>query len=569
LPDGEVLVLRPGDPDVAPASLNPLEPEPGFPLQTHIDLVRALFLAAFEAQEPFPQVLGYALTRSYEQFGWDLALGESRVPGVVPAYPGLAVLQRTASQVVEDIGYGQQVTSDVRGFIDVRIGSLRLGTPGRFFEGGHPLDTADLLARNVVLELEDIGNDQDKAFFIGAVLIRLVEHLRVRYGRSGGPVPLRHVTVVEEAHRLLKRTLPGSPAAHAVELFAGLLAEIRAYGEGLVIAEQIPAKILTDVIKNTAVKIVHRLPALDDRTAVGATMNLDGAQSAYVVTLPPGEAAVFADGMDRPMLVRMALGEDRESADQARPGVGLERTRSAACAPDCRQRPCTLRELTVAARLADDARLTLWIELLTVAHIVGEPEPEPDPAWLEEVRDRSAGDRLDCAIGQRAQAAVDARYVALVDVYQPESLAAHVAGRARQVLAGEGRPCDGTEVQWQAGRFRWVDVVRALQTDDGGPDGPHPLTESWRRRGLTLPGRTRADQLAALRRRPEQWRPSPAVAGTADRPAIEEAVGRLSNQSDPAEQMEEAIEYLYTATDWPVLRLVRTPERREAETTHG
>ena len=82
-------------------------------------------------------------------------------------------------------------------------------------------------------------------------------------------------------------------------MFAGLLAEIRAYGEGLVIAEQIPARLVPDVIKNTAVKITHRLPAADDRDAVGATMNATPAQSRYLVTLAPGEAAVFCrrDGL--------------------------------------------------------------------------------------------------------------------------------------------------------------------------------------------------------------------------------------------------------------------------------
>ncbi|NUT91753.1 MAG: ATP-binding protein, partial [Saccharothrix sp.] len=248
---GPVTVIRPGAPDAVPVGLNPLEPAPGFPIQTHIDLVRALFLAAFEAEEPFPQVLSHALTRCYTDLGWDPVVGEPRRPGVTPRFPTLNDLQRTALEVVAGIGYGREITDNVRGFIDVRLGSLRLGTPGRFFAGGHPLDVADLLRHNVVLEIEDVGNDQDKAFFIGAVLIRLHEHLRVRH-RSDPTVGLRHVTVIEEAHRLLKNVLPGSPAAHAVELFTALLAEIRAYGEGIVIAEQIPAKIVPDVVKNTA-----------------------------------------------------------------------------------------------------------------------------------------------------------------------------------------------------------------------------------------------------------------------------------------------------------------------------
>src|SRR5690606_30069778 len=120
-----------------------------FPLQTHADLVRALFLAAFDADEPFPQVLAAALTRCYERLGWDLALGEPTAPGTSPRYPPLADLQATAEQVVSDIGYGQEITDNVRGFIRVRLASLRLGTTGRFFEGGHPIDFDALLARKI------------------------------------------------------------------------------------------------------------------------------------------------------------------------------------------------------------------------------------------------------------------------------------------------------------------------------------------------------------------------------------------------------------------------------------
>ena len=131
--------------------------------------------------------------------------------------------------------------------------------------------------------------------------------------------------MIEEAHRLLRRAGSadgpggGGAAGHAVEMFAGLLAEIRAYGEGLIIAEQIPARLVPDVIKNTAVKIVHRLPAADDREAVGATMNATPSQSRYLVTLPPGQAAVFSDGMDFPVLVQVKDGT-RARAATARPG---------------------------------------------------------------------------------------------------------------------------------------------------------------------------------------------------------------------------------------------------------
>ncbi|WP_194927275.1 ATP-binding protein, partial [Catenulispora pinisilvae] len=502
-----VLVVRPGEPSDAPGCLNPLQPAPGFPLQTHIDLVKDLFLASFEAVEPFPQVLAHALNRCYREAGWDVALGEPADPSIVPRYPNLADLQRTALQVVEEIGYGREITDNVRGFIDVRIGSLRLGTPGRFFDGGHLLDIEDLLERNVVLELEDIGADQDKAFVIGAVLIRISEHLRAR--AAAGPVRLRHVTVIEEAHRLLKHAEPGSPAAHAVQTFAGLLAEIRAYGEGVVVAEQIPAKILSDVLKNCATKVVHRLPAKEDRDAVGATMNLTPEQSKLLVTLPPGRAAVFTEGMDAPVLATMPLNEHREDA------AGAERLpritpRSIACGTLCRARPCTLREITTADRLADDPRLILWIELLTVAHLVGEPQPEPAGTWLEQLRDHTDPRQLQCALAHRIQAAIDARYAGLAVHYAPETLAAHLAEAATRRLAG-GRgpgPCDGTETGWQAGRYRWVDVARALTAAQNSHGrNIHPDTAAWQQRGLTLAGDDAAAQLAAFHTHPDNHLP--------------------------------------------------------------
>ncbi len=114
-----------------------------------------------------------------------------------------------------------------------------------------------------------------------------------------------------------------------------MLAEIRAYGEGIVVAEQIPTKLVPDVVKNTALKVVHRLPAYDDRRLVGAAMNLDEDQSREVVSLPPGVAAVFADGMDRPLRVRVPLGDDRERVVPG-PLPPIDGRRSAACGAECR-----------------------------------------------------------------------------------------------------------------------------------------------------------------------------------------------------------------------------------------
>ena len=459
LPGTEVIRIRPGEPDAIAAGLNPLEPagagaacgDPGgrFPLQTHADLVKALFIASFQAEEPFPQVLSAALSRVYEEAGWDLALGEpSRGEA---AYPTLTSLQRAAERVVAEIGYSQRVTDDVLGFIRVRLASLRHGTTGRFLEGGHPLDFAALLSRNVVLEIEDVGDDADKAFLMGTVLIRLAEHLRLTHRTAGRAPGLAHLTVVEEAHRLLRRPAPGEAggagaAAHAVELFAGLLAEIRAYGEGLVIAEQIPARLVPDVIKNTAVKVTHRLPAADDREAVGATMNATQRQSRYLVTLPPGQAAVFSDGMDFPVLVKIKDGTEREAASPA-PTADARTVvvpRSGTCGSECLARPCTLREMRGGQRALDTVPwVRQWAELAVLAHLTGWPMPVPTPAALAALRAPLAR-QTQCALSHAIDSAVAAR----PGIARRAALAAHVAAAVRARVECSEWQCQPDEPEW-------------------------------------------------------------------------------------------------------------------------
>ncbi|MGD0935084.1 MAG: ATP-binding protein [Streptosporangiaceae bacterium] len=513
----EVVRIRPGEADAVAAGLNPLEPavdDTGhrFPLQTHADLVRALFLAAFQSEEPFPQVLSAALTRMYEDCGWDLALGEPLTAGVTPGYPGLADLQRTAEQVVGEIGYSEEVKADVLGFIRVRLSSLRLGTTGRFLEGGHPVDVGRLLRRNTVLEIEDVGDDRDKAFLMGTVLLRLAEHLRLaRRITPGGPPGLRHLTVVEEAHRLLRRPdREGGPAAHAVELFAGLLAEVRAYGEGIVIAEQIPAKLIPDVIKNTAVKIVHRLPAADDREAVGATMNLSPAQSRFLVTLAPGEAAVSVDGTDHPLLVRMPDGTARESAaDPASTAAGLASpasvvaARSGTCGADCIARPCTLRDMRAAQRaLERHPGIALWAELAVLSHLTGWPMPIPQPPLLETLRALPMRLR-DCALSHGVDAAVASRAPLICGRVSPPALASHVVTALRARVSRGMWMCLPEEPRWLAPAYQWALLLDALTIGDPAPVGvgPDSRTDEWESvYGRPIAGPTRADQAATVHR---------------------------------------------------------------------
>jgi len=483
---GEVTLINPADPESVPLSVNPLAPEPGYPVQGHIDMVRALFLAAFDAREPFPQIMAQALQRVYQECGWDALTGAGRADqDVPPAVPTLAGLRAAALAVIEDVGYGRELQADMRGFIDVRLRSLRTGSAGRFFEGGHPADIGALLDRNVVLALEDVANDEDKAFVIGALLIRIVEHLRLR-ARAEPADGLRHVIVLEEAHRLLRAGREGA-SAHAVELFAGLLAEIRAYGEGIVVAEQIPAKLVPDVVKNTALKVLHRLPAADDRQLVGASMNLDEQQSRHVVSLPPGEAVAFADGMDRPMRIRVPFGGDREqrrSPQHEMTGSGaagpreagstlLLGRRSAGCGQACRgARPCTLVEVRAAdllARSERDAWLRVWSEVYVLAHLVNRPRPRV-PVPLR-TRWAQLSERLrECALATALDEAVQRRNQALRSSYDPAGLTAACAASAAAMLDGGKGAGTMPGITWVIPQLQWLHELERVCPLEGPPD---------------------------------------------------------------------------------------------------
>jgi hypothetical protein len=250
----------------------------------------------------------------------------------------------------------------------------------------------------------------------------------------------------------------------------------------------------------------------------------------------------------------MPLNEYREDAAGAK-RLPRFTQRSVACGTLCRARPCTLREITTADRVADDPRLTLWVELLTVAHLVGEPQPEPAGPWLDQLREGTDPKQLQCALAHRIQAAIDARYTGLAVHYAPETLAAHLTEAATRRLAGQ-----------QAGRYRWVDIARALtaaQKDHSGKT--HPDTTAWQIRGLTLTGDDVASQLTAFHTHPDNHLPPRTViTGSTAPPAYERAAARLFHAPDPIARLEGALGLFTLSTLWPITRLY--PETQKLAT---
>lgn len=293
----DMLVFTLGDDTVAPFRLNPFELIPGESVTSRVDMLMASITAAFDMEAAIPQLIERAIYACYEDYGWSLDTNENSdykdpfADGVF-AFPTLSDMLRKTEEVVEEQGFDDRLKKDYIGSIKARLQGLTLGAKGFMLDCPRSIDFIKLLDRKVVLELEEIPNAAQKSLIIGFVLTNLLQAVKYKFKKSG---KVHHITLIEEAHRLLSKPEPGgSPSQkQAAETFADMLAEIRKYGESLVIADQIPGKLTPEVMKNTNTKIIHRLFAQDDKEAVGHTMGLEEEQANFLSNLQIGRAVVF------------------------------------------------------------------------------------------------------------------------------------------------------------------------------------------------------------------------------------------------------------------------------------
>lgn len=308
----DLLIFTLGDEKLGPFRLNPFEFEPGFSLLGHVDLVKAVFNAAFPMYASMPYILEEAILAVYTDRGWNLAESTNTFmkdkaadPGLY--WPRLRDLHAKVDEIVASKRYGAQLSQDISAALRARLGSLLQGNKGRMLDTARSTPFDQLLSRPVVLELRDVADGDEKAFIMALVFIRLYEACRAR----GIGNRLRHMTLIEEAHRLLRHVpAPTSaesanPRGKTVEMFADMMAEMRVYGEGFIVVDQTPAKLIPDAIKGSNLKIIHRLLALEDRAAVGAAMNLSPDQMEELTRLRQGRAVVHSEGLEEACLVRI------------------------------------------------------------------------------------------------------------------------------------------------------------------------------------------------------------------------------------------------------------------------
>lgn len=283
---------------IAPLRLNPFDIirlEGAIPMvMPHLDRLKSIFNASFPMYEVLPVILEEALVDLYDSQGWL----EAELPPLEAGRPTLTHLYNRISGLVQAKGYEDRITHNITAALQTRIGSLRRGWKGDLFEHSTSTPWEELFDRPVVINLQMMGDDADKCFTMALLLNFLYEYRQAQYEREGSRETdrLRHLAIIEEAHRILRVAAPGwreaSPQAKMGEMFADILAEIRAYGQGLAIVDQVPSKLVPDALKNTNMKIVHRLVSADDRDAMASALALSGDQIKVISRLKIGQAIV-------------------------------------------------------------------------------------------------------------------------------------------------------------------------------------------------------------------------------------------------------------------------------------
>lgn len=310
----ELIVFTPGRQDIAPFYLNPFELIPGEAITSRADMLKATMEASFDMDAAIPQILEAAIYKAYEDKGWNIGDNSWNPPDYdeevnpfddgVYAFPTLSDFVKATEDIVLSQGFDQRLKDDYLGSIRARLQGLLVGAKGMMLNNYRSVNFLDLLDKKVVIELEEIKNGTEKSLIMGFILTNLLEALKYKHRQDPG---FQHITLVEEAHRLLSNYAPGDSMnkKQGVEVFADMLAEVRKYRESLIIVDQIPSKMTPEVLKNTNTKIVHKIFAQDDKDIIGNTMALEKEQKEFLSNLVPGRAVVFTQGLSKAIQVQV------------------------------------------------------------------------------------------------------------------------------------------------------------------------------------------------------------------------------------------------------------------------
>ncbi|WP_260204191.1 ATP-binding protein [Lactiplantibacillus pentosus] len=284
--------------------INPFAFPEGVHIYEHIDRLIEIFNVSWPMYAAMPAILKKAIIRAYQMVGWDLAQSKNSHGEVW--YPSFKDLIQCLKDVINDSDYSDESKGNYIGSLVTRVESLANGLNGMIFTDDEIASTK-LFDENTIVDLSRVGSGETKALIMGILVMRLNEY-RMSSAKSMN-VPMKHLTVLEEAHNILKNTSQssGGPeganmAGKSVEMLSNSIAEMRTYGEGFIIVDQTPSAVDSAAIRNTNTKIIMRLPDFQDRNLVGRSAALNEKQLDEIALLPKGVAVVYQNNWLEPVL---------------------------------------------------------------------------------------------------------------------------------------------------------------------------------------------------------------------------------------------------------------------------
>lgn len=302
----ELIILSPSASTKFPMRLNPFEFPKGLTLSEHISKLCQVFEGAFPIAPPAPFILDKAIEGIYRAHGWntnDINTGEKEYPTMSELYDRF---QKELSQTT----YDSEIQGNIQSVLEMRIGSLLRREMKDIFDVKHStFSPEEWLKHPVIVELESLG--EGPANFVTLLLCTLIRETLKASPRADEEKVVRHIIFIEEAHNLIAPEAQvasgqdSNPKIAATAYIVKMLAEVRALREGIIIADQLPTAMAPEVIKNTNIKLIHRLTSIDDRQLIGSTMSASGIQLEHVAVYRPGEALMSYEGLQRPFELRI------------------------------------------------------------------------------------------------------------------------------------------------------------------------------------------------------------------------------------------------------------------------
>lgn len=294
-------------------SINPFEFDEEIHVLEHLDRLIEIFSACWPLYAAMPAVLKSSFERAYIMHGWDLNHSTHQDMGN-GKFPNFKDIVEILPIILNESEFSAETKGNYIGSLVTRVESLTNGLVGQIFNG-IPVPDEVLFNENTVVDLSRVGSTETKALIMGVLVLKLSEFRQAT--SKGTNLPLQHVTIMEEAHNLLKRTSTdqGQESANvqgkSVEMISNSIAEMRTYGEGFVIVDQSPTAVDISAIKNTNTKIVMRLPEAVDCETVGRSIGLNEEQILELSKLDKGVAAIFQNDWLETVLTKIDKCSDR------------------------------------------------------------------------------------------------------------------------------------------------------------------------------------------------------------------------------------------------------------------